>query len=251
VDAIRLCRDDRYQRVARDGLEASLASAARRDRANLCAFVQRSSLTPVSLSSLDDRGLVQLLCDALRGGELTVLRECAAASNSAGDSLLAQRRLVVAIQKASRHPLSLDGRKYVLIAAADLAGMANRGGFEVVGRREALLVLDGLARAEHGLASLLAEARELLTKDWRPPLSPDGLILIKAVIQRQFVEAPADAEGWRPSRPKKSVFNPSGAPEPEEPETDPARQATTLVNASRDGVPFCEECVRAGTAARS
>lgn len=251
VDAIRLASEGGHEKVPADDLEPALASAARRDRANLCAFIQRSGLARASLSSLDEHGLVQLVRDSLRCGDLTVLREYAVVPDGPGNSLPAQRRLVVAIRKALPHPLSHEGRRYALVAGADLAGMPTRDSYEVVGRKDALAVLDRIGRTEHGLAALLAEAGERLTQDWRPPFSPDGLVLLRAVIQPRFVEATPDAKGWRPSRPKKSVFNPSGSPEPEQPEVDPARQAATYVNASRDGVPFCEECARARLSAGS
>jgi hypothetical protein len=126
-----------------------------------------------------------------------------------------------------------------------LRRMPNRDSYEVVSRKDALVIFEGLARlAAPGLASLLAEAHERLALDWRPPFSPDGLILLKAIVQRRYVEMPADASGWRPSTPRKSVFDPSVSPEAEHVEVDQVRQAATFIQASRDGTPFCEECAR-------
>jgi hypothetical protein len=246
MDAIRLCREGEYEKVVSEEVELSLASAVRRDRQYLCAFLQRTGLVRAPLSSLDDHALTRLLQDALRGGELVAVRERGAGAAAEESSLRAQRKLVAAIEKASRRPLSHQGRSYRLIADVDLAAMPNRDNYEVVSRKDALSVFEGIARlAGPDLARLLTEAGERLTQDWRPPFSPDGLILLRALIQQRKMEPAPDERGWRPGIPKKSIFNSSGSPEPEQPQVDTARQAATLVAAARDGVPFCEECMRA------
>jgi hypothetical protein len=243
VDAISLCSQGGYEKVPRDDTEACLLNASRRDRAYLCAFVRHSGVSHASLSSLDDFGLLDLLRAALRRGEIVVVRQSHAVSETEDSPSQARQRLVVAIRKASGQSLIYQGRKYLLIADGDLAQVPSRDSYEVVGRKDAFAVLEGIARtANPDLAGLLAQACESLTQDWRPPFSPNGLILLRARIRRTFIAQPADEKGWRPSAPKKSVFNPSGSPEPQQPEVDPVRQAMALIGAARAGVPFCEEC---------
>jgi hypothetical protein len=245
TEALRLCRDGGYEHLPGRQANACLAEAALRDRAEVCDFILRARLTSFALSAFDDLQLHGLLRELVESADFVVLRECAKVTQGETSSLARQRRLVRAIETEARKALSHEGRRYRLVADADLHRLPNRDAYDVVSRRDALVVLEGLARlAPPGLASLLAEAHQRLAHDWRPPLSPDGLILLKQIVQRRYVERPVDASGWRPGIPRKSVFDPSASPEADREEVDQTRQATTLIKASQDGVPFCEECAR-------
>jgi hypothetical protein len=246
VDAVRLCRSGGYQRVRPGAIDLHLLDGGRCNRGPLCDFIASSGVTRLSLADFDDHSLVELLRGLVSDGQLAVVRACDLASGTAADSLHAQRRLLTAIDKALRRPLSFAGRIYRLVADADESRLSNRDRYMVVGHNEADRILEAMAQlAEPGLGPLLSEARGRLTQDWRPPLSPDGLILLRAMPQVQAVREQTDADGWRPAaKPRRSIFQPTSS-EPEPPVVDATRQAQTLVMASRDGVPFCEICEQA------
>lgn len=87
----------------------------------------------------------------------------------------------------------------------DLAGTPNRDSYEVVSRDEARRVLDGLAQqtgAVGDLAGLLGQANAKLTPDWRPPIQPDGLILLRRNVV-QAATKPDDGPAVTPSQLRK------------------------------------------------
>jgi hypothetical protein len=116
-----------------------------------------------------------------RGLVVGVRRASASASAGAAlDGSREQRRLVRKIDVATGGRLSQGGRQYKLTADADLDRLPDRNSYTVVDRAEAGRVLEALAEsASHPLEALLLEARDKLTRDWRPPLSPDGLVLVR------------------------------------------------------------------------
>jgi hypothetical protein len=119
-----------------------------------------------------------------------------------------QRRLVRAIASGGR--LAHAGRRYKLLADVDLARLRDRDDYEVVGRERAREILSALAAeasVEASRGGLLVEAREKLTRDWRPPLGqPDGLVLLcwvprEVAVARESAITPSQlralaAAGW-------------------------------------------------------
>jgi LysM repeat protein/bifunctional DNA-binding transcriptional regulator/antitoxin component of YhaV-PrlF toxin-antitoxin module len=107
-------------------------------------------------------------------------------------SLEAQRRLVREIEALVRRGLGHAGRQYRLVPDGDLARLRDRDSYEVVRQDDAARVLDGVAGqgALGGgrLALLLAEAKSRLARDWRPPLEPEGLVLLRKLIAPQAYE---------------------------------------------------------------
>jgi hypothetical protein len=59
--------------------------------------------------------------------------------------------------------------------------MQGRDYYEVVGQGEARVVLDGAAKEAPASAEPLRKANEKLSKDWRPPLHPDGVVLLRRI----------------------------------------------------------------------
>ena len=181
IDAIRLCRDGGYGELPRNQAEAYLTQAARHDRTFVCDFIQRAGLTSLSLSTLDDLRLFELLRQLVKSADLVVVREGEEATDGDVRSLAEQRRLARAIDTKM---LNHEGRKYRLVADVDLRQVPNRDSYEVVSQNDAMRVLEALSKqATPSLASLLGEARDRLTRDWRPPLSPDGLVLLRRAAQ--------------------------------------------------------------------
>jgi len=102
--------------------------------------------------------------------------------------------------------MAYAGRQYKLVVDVELAGTPGRDSYEVVGRDEARRVLDGLAKqsAPAGdlagdLAGLLGQASAKLTPDWRPPLQPDGLILLRRSVVHAAMK-PNDGPAITPSQ---------------------------------------------------
>jgi hypothetical protein len=127
---------------------------------------------------------------------LVLLREGAGAGQGAARPTAEQRQLIAKIEAQTRNRLSYLGRQYKLVADVDLSKTPQRDSYEVVRREDALQVLDGLANqvgSGPDLPPLLAKAREKLTADWRPPFSPDGLILLRRIKSLAAAKPDADA----------------------------------------------------------
>jgi hypothetical protein len=147
-------------------------------------FVARTRLCGLPLRDLDDVKLRGLLRTGVLGGELAVLRESeGGAATDSRDARL--RRLVREIGARSGQRLGHAGRQYRLVADAQWARLPDRDSYDVVNHRDAVAVLQGLAeQVGPELAKLLLEATGLLTQDWRPPLGPDGLVLLRKAPRR-------------------------------------------------------------------
>ena len=82
--------------------------------------------------------------------------------------------------------------------------MPSRNSYEVVGQADARRVLDGLAKqagTSEDLATLLGQASAKLTADWRQPFTePDGLILLRRIIERVVASRPDDGPAITPSQ---------------------------------------------------
>ena len=138
-------------------------------------------LTRFPLSSFKDQDVLQLIAGAIQGRDLAVLTEGEKADGEEG-STAEQRRLVRKIEAKTRGRLAYSGRQYKLVADVDLSRVPNRNSYEVVAHANAMEVLEGAAHqpgAGTEVAALLLKARDKLTRDWRLPLSPDGLILLR------------------------------------------------------------------------
>jgi len=158
-------------------------------------FVSRARLTGFPLSSFEDGAVLALLRGAIKNQDLVLLCEGAGAANAPERTTAEQRRLIAKIEAKTRDRLSYLGRQYKLVADVDLSKTPQRDSYEVVRREDAIQVLDGLATqmgSSPDLPPLLAKAREKLTADWRPPLSPDGLILLRR--SKSLAAARSDTE---------------------------------------------------------
>jgi hypothetical protein len=184
IDSIRLCRDEGFELLPQVEVEAHLARALRRDRNEVRDFVLRSRLTRSSPTRFDDLQVISLLRRALKGADLVVVRESGA--KAVGQPASKQQRdLVRAVDAKTRGRLDHEGRRYLLVAGADLGRVPNRDSYQVVPQREAAQVLDAAASrtGDTALAHLLRKARALLARDWRSPLVPDGLVLLRGILQ--------------------------------------------------------------------
>jgi hypothetical protein len=179
------CRDGRYEEV-----DAALALQLverldKRRLAQLRYSVSRIRLTSQSLSHMDDRKVLELVRQAIRKSDLVAVRKASTAGGKATDASVEQRKLVREIEDKSKGRLDFGGRRYKLVADADLNRTPDRDSFQVVARTEAQRVLGGIAKesgAAADLAAPLAKASAKLSADWSPPLSADGLILLRKIV---------------------------------------------------------------------
>ncbi len=203
-EALRLCSGGGCEEVPAHRGVAWVERLSSRDRADVRRFVAREGLCPFNLSDVSDESLLRLLRDKVQGRELAVIRE--GESGAGGDGRAAELgRLVREIEKAARQGLSYGGRRYRLVADIELDGIPGRDNYEVVPQKDAVAVLGALAEQagrNGGLAKLLAEAAGLLTKDWRPPMYPEGLVLLRRIFARAATAA-TDGPALTPSQLKK------------------------------------------------
>jgi hypothetical protein len=168
--------------------------AAPREVYRLRAFVAEARICGLVPLGWRDRDLIIAVSKAIERGDLVgVYLEVSGAKAKATDSATLQRQLVWEMEKETRGKLSHAGRTYKLTADVDLGAVPDRDRYEVVGQRDAGRILDELAQrpgTPPALAAVLAKVRAGLTRDWRPPLQPNGLILLRRVVMPRA--APVD-----------------------------------------------------------
>jgi outer membrane protein OmpA-like peptidoglycan-associated protein len=197
IDALRLRRQGDIEAV-----DSSLAVwQFERERRSLARairdFVCRREVGGFEGYRSSDRELASWLAEGIRRGDFVALRRRRAASATETDTTLAERRLLREIAGTTRGQLSTGGRRYRLVAGADLPGTPDRDRYEVVRREEAVRAL-GAIGAEQGsrgdLPGLLERAAAMLSPDWRPPLAPKGLVLLREIaVPRVVASQPAAA----------------------------------------------------------
>jgi hypothetical protein len=188
TDGIRLCREGSHKILSAREAFFYLDSWGHREIADIRAFFASAQPARPPVATLKDHDLLRQLREAVRVGDwVALLKEKAESDAALGTSTPKQRRLVRAIEVQMRGRMNHMGRQYKLVADADLQQLPGRDDFEVVRHDDSVRVLTGLA-SQPGLgsdmAASFAQALELLTQDWRPPLMPSGLILLRKVIQR-------------------------------------------------------------------
>jgi hypothetical protein len=181
IDGLQLCRDGRFEKEDASMVLWVYEREAHRLTWEVRDFAAAARLIdPYSLDCQDDE-LVDIVRTAIKHGSLVGVTEGEAASFK-GDQTMAERHLVRSIDKRAHGRLSDGGRQYKLVAGQDLPGIPDRNSYEVVGREEAIRVLGELGKqATTEVAALLTKARDQLTPDWRPPLSPKGVVLLRRI----------------------------------------------------------------------
>jgi hypothetical protein len=249
TDAVRLCREGGHESLPTHQALPYLDGLTRDALVGARAFAHQSQLLDRSLADCADAELLACLRRLVSVGTLTVVRETEAKATGETRSLVAQRGLIRALEKGGRQGLKFEGRTYRLVADADLDRLRDRESYEVVSRSQAQRVLDSLAKvAPPAKAETLQKASTQLTRDWRPPLWPDGLILLRKIPVRESIPKQVEL----PRGPRRGA---GGATATEEAPVDEvenvcrpcadlaqAQQAAVLAQASQGGMPFCEPC---------
>jgi hypothetical protein len=182
LDALRLCGDGAYEAVSASAALWGIEGESHNLSWEIQDFAMRIGLASLYSTRCRDEDLVELVGAGIERGDLVGLRKVRTSAATETEPTVEQRRLVAEIERETRGRLHYDGRQYRLCAGTDLKGTPERDSYEVVRQDEAKRVLDGLAKASGlraDLASALGKARDKLTPDWRPPLAPDGLVLLR------------------------------------------------------------------------
>jgi hypothetical protein len=207
VDAIRLCREGGYQALNSGKAIWALEGVRREIVREVRDFVARARLTGFALSSMDDSDVIKLIARNLKSRDLIALKKVgpSEAPSKTGDRAAKLRRLVREIESKTRGRLNYSGRQYKLVVDESLAKLPGRDSYQVARQDEARQVLDGLAKqpgTPADLHTLMGEAREAISTDWRPPLQPDGLVLLRKIVTLQ-ASAPDTGPALTPSQLKK------------------------------------------------
>jgi hypothetical protein len=177
-----LCREEGCERLPSREALRHFDARDRQASWQIRQFVADARLGNFDLSRMDDYEVLDVIRDALRDGRLIAVQKGAGKSDSPS-ATVGLRRLVVQVEKATRGKLSYGGRQYKLVVDLDLGRVPGRDYYEVASQSEARAVLDSAASEQGASADLLKKASEKLTKDWRPPFQPDGLILLRRIRQ--------------------------------------------------------------------
>lgn len=144
-------------------------------------FYQEIQLLQYGFDRVSDAELQARIAGEIeRGGLVGIQKAQAFEPATAGGMLL--RELASGIEGLLRGPIILRGERYRLVAAFNLGRFAEHKSSEVVRRADAEKVLGDLIKASgtsRRLGELLTQARDRLTQDWRPPMQPDGLVLLR------------------------------------------------------------------------
>jgi hypothetical protein len=205
TDALRLCHGGGFEEMSSSRAVESIRRIVRRDMFDVRRFVAQVGICPPGVANFDDARLLALLQAKVQIRELAVVRGAAAGLAGASSRQADQRRVLSRIEALSRPPMSHGGRQYRLVLDVQLAQLADRNNYEVVRHEDAVTILRGLVQenaAGSDLTGRLTEAIEMLSKDWRPPLSPDGLILLRR-LRRSASPRPDDGAALTPSQLKK------------------------------------------------
>jgi hypothetical protein len=174
-----LCREDgcealQWMQALRQFDVASCAALV-----DLRELLAQSRIAQYRRSDLRDHEVLTLVRRAIRDGDLLVVHP-GNATNEAPSEVLVLRRLVAQIDRQMRGTLSTQGRRYKLVVGDDLANVPSPDHFEVVSQADAHAVLGQIAREASAHVDLFKQAKEKISKDWRPPFSyPDGLVLLR------------------------------------------------------------------------
>jgi hypothetical protein len=213
IESLRLRRGGAWEEVSESSALWEFERQHRRLSREIRSFAFDIGLASPYSTTSGDWDLVELIRANIGRGALIGLRR-GRAKAAATQPILEQRHLVRDLEAHGR--LNEGGRLYTLVAGTDVDGIAERNSFEVVQHDEAVRVLDAIAKltaTRPEVATLLAKARAMLSRDWRAPLEPDGLVLLrKTVVPR--MTASHDGPAITPSQIRAMVEAQDASEEP-------------------------------------
>jgi hypothetical protein len=202
-DALRLCKNGEFESVAVSQAVWEFDRTSRSTIWQVRGFVAQARLFGMDVTSLGNGQMVHLVREKIRHGELVGVKQGEGwdSAGQASNATVEQRRLVRQIEGATRGRLNEAGRQYRLIAGADLTSLPDRDSYHVVRREDAQQVLETLSKQAVGgdAKTLLLKAQDKLSPDWRPPLLPNGLVLLRKV-EAPRVAATTQEQTFTPSQ---------------------------------------------------
>lgn len=164
-------------------------------------FVAQARLGAPSPDRMSDGELRRWIVDRIETGQLVAVRRSGA--DDGNNAWRALRELVQRIESlAPGGFFRVAARQYKLLAGGDLGILRDRDQFELASQTEGQRILDEISQqngVNRGLLPLLEEARGKLSRDWRPPLEPDGLLLLRRKVMNRVVR-PNDVPVLTPSQ---------------------------------------------------
>jgi hypothetical protein len=203
MDGVRLCRNWGlgFDKVPSWHAIKELRRASRSLEREISDFLVETSIGSFGGRSRSLRQMVNEISEYLTHGSYVGLRRVGL-SLAESDPALEERRLVREIERDTHGWLWVAGFKYKLVAGADVDGIQGRANFEVTGHDDAGQVLEKLAEQFAGKRDLrkrLLEARTKLSPNWRPPMRPTGLVLLRRIGARP-VASQATTQALSPSQ---------------------------------------------------
>jgi hypothetical protein len=186
VDGARLCRTWDFEKVPSWQAIKELRRSSRSLEREISDFLTETTIDGPGGRSRTLSQSVKEVADYLVHGQYMGLRRTSLGLSDS-DPSVQERRLIKEIEQGTHGWLWVAGTKYKLVAGADVDGIAGRASFEVVRHAEGAKILEALATQFAGQANLpkkLLEARSKLSPDWRPPLRPTGMVLLRRMGAR-------------------------------------------------------------------
>jgi hypothetical protein len=194
-EALRLCRDESYERLPWSRGYALVETAAHRDLRRLREFIMTALRSRAHGASLGDKAVLALLRDGLKSGDLVALKVSDGATGEQTNEVAAQRALVRKIEAATRGRLDVAGQRHLLVAGPDLGKVPGRDNYVVVPTKAAEQILETLAN-QPGTAPVVKQlflaAKDELAPAWRAPFSPEGLVLLRRMMTVAASKEPAE-----------------------------------------------------------
>lgn len=193
LDALVLCRGGEYESASALDTISEFDRPYRHCTLELREFAASPGVLAMGTSSLSDDRLMLLLRERIRSGDVVGVRRKGRAADDKDDEVVTARRLARSIEAAAPKGLTNAGRRYKLVVGIDLAKTAERDSYQVVGHAEARSILGAIAKDAAGtgkVKDLLPEAMDRLSRDWRPPFQPNGLVLLRRMVALMPVARP-------------------------------------------------------------
>jgi hypothetical protein len=184
MDGLRLIKGGGYRKVAAGMTIAQLGRMSRTLERQMSDFLARTTIDMPGGRAPSHQQTLREIVDYIKHDLYVGLRR-ARAERWGDDPSVEERRLVRDIERRMRGHIHEGGRRYKLVAGADMSGMPDRNSYEVVRHDDGVRVLEALSRqhaTQAELAQNLNRASANLSPDWRPPRKPTGIVLLRKLV---------------------------------------------------------------------
>jgi hypothetical protein len=165
-------------------------------------FVVAARLGSPSPHAMSDAELRRWIVDRIDSGALIALQHVDSENGPAASPWAPLRKLAAQIEESAPGGFRLAGFHFRVVAGVDLLRIEDRDLFELASREEARRILSELSQQRNtspAAVPLLAKAKESLSSDWRPPLEPDGLVVLRRKLMNRTTR-PTNSDIVTPSQ---------------------------------------------------